>query len=373
MTVEFIGILHYRPGSESIAGSGPAVQPEFARELAKAHETAGFDRVLIGYSSASGDGFIAAQHAAAHTERLGFLVAHRPGVVAPTVAARKFATLDQFTGGRASVNIISGGDDHEQRRDGDYLTHDERYERTGEYIEILKRIWTSDASIDHAGRHYRFEDNVSSVKPVQKPHVPVYFSGSSDAAIEIGARFANVYMLWAESLAGTRDQITRIRAAAARHGRADAIRFSLSVRPILAPTEEKAWERARSILEAAKALREATTSTVAAFLRRRNAAPANTGSLRLLKVAAEGAVVDKRLWTEIASLTGASGNSTALVGTAEQVAESLLDYRAIGVDAFLIRGFDPLADAIQYGEELIPLVRREAALRDAARSGAAAE
>ncbi len=371
MPVEFIGFLHYQEGSESLAPSGPAVQPDFVRDFARAQEKGGFDRALIAYASSAGDGFIVAQHAAAYTERLGLLVAHRPGFVAPTVAARKFATLDQFTNGRASVNIISGGEDSEQRRDGDYLGHDERYERTGEFVDILKTTWTSETPVGHAGKYYRFEDNFSAVKPVQKPHIPIYFGGSSDAAVAVGARVADVYMLWAESLDGTRDQISRIRAAAAKHGRADKIRFSLSVRPILAATEQKAWARAESILASAKALHAANAAAATSFGRRRQGAPANVGSIRLLETAAKGPVVDKRLWTEIATLTGAAGNSTALVGTPDQVAESLLDYYDLGVSQILVRGFNPLADAIQYGEELIPVVKKEVARRDAEPAAAA--
>lgn len=363
MPVEFIGFLHYQESSESLAPQGPTVDPAFVKAFAQAQDQGGFDKALIAYHSSTGDGFLVAQYAAAFTERLGLLVAHRPGFVAPTVAARKFATLDQLSGGRASVNIISGGDDAEQRRDGDYLGHDERYERTGEFIDILKQTWTREEPFSHAGKYYRFEDNLSSVRPIQKPHIPVFFSGSSDAAVRVGARTADVYMLWAESLAGTREQLARIRAAAAQYVRAKPLGFSLSVRPIIAPTEAQAWEKAETILEKAKAIR---SGGPAIFGRRgQGGPPKNIGSLRLLETAAQGRVVDKRLWTEIAALTGAAGNSTALVGTPEQVAESLLDYYDLGIETILIRGFDPLQDAIDYGRELIPLVRAEVAKRDA--------
>lgn len=366
MPVEFIGFLHYNESSESLAPSGPVVQPDFIRAFARTQEEGGFDKALIAYNSAAGDGFLVAQYAAAFTERLGLLVAHRPGFVAPTVAARKFATLDQISGGRASVNIISGGNDTEQRRDGDYLTHDERYERTGEFIDILKQTWTSTEPFSHNGKYYRFEDNVSSVRPVQQPHIPVFFSGSSDAAVEVGARTADTYMLWAESLAGTREQLDRIRAAQARHDRAKPLRFSLSVRPIIAPTEAEAWARAEDILGKARALQARGAQAFGFGRRERPGHPENVGSILLLETAAQGRVVDQRLWTEIAQLTGASGNSTALVGTPEQVAESLLAYYDLGIDTILIRGFNPLADARDYGRELIPLVRAEVARRDAA-------
>ncbi|WP_400770692.1 LLM class flavin-dependent oxidoreductase [Methylosinus sporium] len=373
MSVQFIGFVHYQETSESLEPKGPEVQPDFVRDFARAQEDAGFDRVLIGYASNAGDGFVVAQHAAAHTERLGVLIAHRPGFVAPTVAARKFATLDQFTNGRVSVNIISGSHDMEQRRDGDYLSHDERYERTAEFVDVLKATWTSERPFDHEGQFYRLNDNFSPVKPVQKPHIPIYFSGSSDAAISVGARVADVYMLWAESLAGTRDQILRIKAAAAKYGRADQIRFSLSVRPVLADTEKAAWERAESILARAKALAGANKAPLSSLSRLKQGAPSNVGTIRLLRTAAEGAVVDKRLWTEMVSLPNASGNTTALVGTPDQVAESLLDYYELGVSQFLLRGFEPLSDAVEYGRRLIPIVKQEISGRDADRTVSAAE
>src|ERR1700683_67419 len=132
MPVEFIGMIATKDASETRYTPGPPIDPAYVRKFARAHEDAGFDRVLIGYASSQPDGTQVAAYAAAHTERLSFLVAHRPGFVAPTLAARTFATLDQFAGGRIGVHIITGGSDGEQRRDGDYLSKDERYARTDE-------------------------------------------------------------------------------------------------------------------------------------------------------------------------------------------------------------------------------------------------
>src|SRR5438270_9950029 len=140
MSVEFIGMIHHREASEIKAP--PPLDRGYIREFAQAAEAGGFDRVLVGYFSDGPDGFLVAAAAAAHTERLGFLVAHRPGFVAPTLAARKFATLDQITGGRAAMHVITGGDDADQFRDGDITTKNQRYARTDEYVGILKRIWT---------------------------------------------------------------------------------------------------------------------------------------------------------------------------------------------------------------------------------------
>jgi alkanesulfonate monooxygenase len=368
MPVEFIGYVSTQESSEVIPPAGPVIDTNYVRTVALAHEAGGFDRVLIAHSSASPDGVVTAAQVFSDAQRLGVLLAHRPGFLAPTLAARTLATLDHFSNGRIAVHIISGGDDAEQRRDGDYLDHDQRYARSAEYLDILKRIWTSDAPIDHSGQNYRFEQAVSSVKPVQKPHVPIYFGGSSTAAIDVAGRYADVYALWGESLAQVRESIARVRTAAAAHSRTDHIRFSLSLRPILGRTEADAWARAESILARAKELQEKAGYKV---FERRKAPPANSGSLRLLETAAQGRVVDKRLWTEIAALTGAKGNSTSLVGTPEQIVESLLEYYDLGVTTFLIRGFYPLQDAIEYGREIIPLVRAEIGRRDTARAAKA--
>ncbi|MFT7773777.1 LLM class flavin-dependent oxidoreductase [Roseateles sp.] len=358
--IEFIGLVGNQEGSEAYPSSGgPVVQKRYVSLAARAHESAGFDRVLLGYFSAAPDTLQLASYVAHQTETLSPLIAHRPGFTAPTLAARTFATLDQLSAGRVAINFITGGNDAEQQRDGDFLSHDERYERTGEYIEVLKKVWTSDKPFDHEGKHYRVTGAYSDVKPVNG-HIPIYFSGSSDAAIRIAAKHADVYMLWGEPVAQVREVVQRVRAAAAEHGRDKLIRFSLSLRPVLAETEEAAWARADDILARAKAAK-ANSPFAARF--RGVGAPQNVGSQRLLAVAAQGRVVDKRLWTEMAALSGAGGNSTGLVGTPQQVAESLLDYHDVGIDTFLVRGFDPLPDSVQYGRELIPLTRALAAQR----------
>jgi alkanesulfonate monooxygenase len=286
------------------------------------------------------------------------MIAHRPGFTAPTLAARQFATLDQLSQGRMAVHIITGGDDAEMRQDGDFLTKDERYARTDEYLDVLRRMWTSDKPFDFEGKYYRFERGFSAVKCVGAPHIPIYFGGTSDAAIPVAGKHADIYALWGETHAQVRELTARVRAAAARHNR--AMRFSLSFRPILAETEEKAWKRADEILDRARELADRTGY-------KRVGEPPNSGSQRLLAAAAQGARLDKRLWTAMAALTGAKGNSTALVGTPEQVADALMDYYDLGVTTFLIRGFDPLEDAIDYGKVLIPLTRELVAARDARR------
>jgi alkanesulfonate monooxygenase len=361
--LEFIGMISHRRQSEIHPPSGPVVDPGYISRFARAHEEAGFDRILIAWGSTGPDALLVASQAAAATGRIGFMVAHRPGFIAPTLAARQFATFDHLSGGRAAIHVISGGSPTEQKRDGDFLPHDERYQRSEEYIALLKRLWTEPKPFDHAGTYYRFEQGFAEVKPLQQPHIPVFFGGSSDIAIEIAGRHADTYAFWGETLEQARDTIARVRASVAKAGRDPAaIRFSLSFRPVLAETEEAAWARADRILARIKELRSAGSG---------GPKPESVGSQRLLEAAAGGPVRDKRLWTEVAAAVGAGSNTTALVGTAEQVADSLADYHALGVTTFLIRGFDPLEDVEEYGRSLLPAVRAAVARRGAAPAAAA--
>lgn len=360
MPIEFIGALATQELSETIAPSGPVIDKPYLAALAKAHEYAGFDRALVAYSSNSPEAFEVAAYVAHQTQSLKLLMAHRPGFIAPTLAARKLASLDHFSDGRLAVHIISGGNDAEQQRDGDYLGHDERYARSDDYLDVVKKTWTRTTPFDHDGPYYRVKDNFSGIKPLQQPHLPVFFGGSSEAAIRVAGKHADVYALWGEPLDKVRETIAQVRAAAAVHGREHHVRFSLSLRPIIADTEAAAWLKAERTLETARGV----VGRSPQFRERQAGAPQNVGSQRLLQAASRGKVVDARLWTEIAALTGAAGNSTSLVGTPEQVAESLLAYYDLGVTNFLIRGFNPLQDALSYGKELIPLVRAEVARRE---------
>jgi len=348
MSIEFIGYIGTRNSSEIRPPQGPLLDVAYVEQVARAHEQAGFDRALVAFHSNSPESILVAGHAASVTQRLGLMIAHRPGFTAPTLAARQLATLDQFTGGRVAVHIITGGDDAELRQDGDFLTKGERYARTSEYLDVVRKTWTETAPFDHHGKYYRVERALSGVRTVSGKGLPVYFGGASDAAIEVAGKHADVYALRGETHAQVRELTARVNASAARYGRKP--RFSLSLRPILADTEQQAWAKADAILEQARELAPKT-----GFLR--SAPPANAGSQRLLAAASQGMRLDKRLWTGVAALTGAKGNSTSLVGTPEQVADALLDYHDLGITTFLIRGFEPLEDAIDYGRTLLPLTR----------------
>jgi alkanesulfonate monooxygenase len=360
MTIEFIGLVHTAPGSEGVPGSGPVIQPEYLSELAKAHEDSGFDRVLVAHSSASPDGFTVANQVLNATSRLGVLLAHRPGFLAPTLAARSFATVDAFFPGRIALHVISGGDDADQARDGDLSDKPTRYRRTDEFLDIVRQEWTSEIPFDYTGEFYQVQGAWSAVRP-PAGRIPIFFGGASGDAIRVGGKHADVYAFWGEPIAGIIERINEVTESAAaasnRTGSGAAPRFSVSLRPITAETEQAAWARAQDILEVTKD-RLAEVKKIFKF-----DSSGAEGSKRLLDVAAAGDVHDKRLWTAVAKATGAPGNTTALVGTPEQVADSLIDYVDIGVSTLLIRGFDPLPDAAAYGE-LISLVRERTAARE---------
>lgn len=351
--VGIIGMIGVSPegGDARVHVIDGSVSGDYIIEFSRVHERADFDMVLVGYASGAADGLAVAQHAATHTSELRYLIAHRPGFVAPTLAARKFATLDQLSGGRIAVHIITGVSDKEQAGDGDFLAKDDRYRRSQEYIELLRRSWTSEQPFSHRGEFYHVEGAYSQVKPLQQPHVPVFFGGSSDAATAVGGRSADVYALFTEPRAAVQERMAEIRAVAAAADR--RIGFSLSVRPIIAENEAAAWDKAHAILESIKDSSQYSGK------------PLDRSGARMMAHAEVSDRYDERLWLGIAKATGAVGNTSCLVGTPVQVAQALYEYYRLGVDHFLLRGFDPLADAAEYGRELIPALREMTATASA--------
>ena len=348
MVMQILGMIGVAPSDgTSVHVIGGGIDAEYLAAFAQAHETSGFDAALVGYSSASAEGFQIASYCVAHTNRIKFLVAHRPGFIAPTLAARKIATFDNLSKGRLLVHIITGGSDFDQRRDGDFLDHDQRYARTDEYIEVMKKVWLNRQPFDHEGSHYKVEKANSEVHSYQTPHVPIYFGGISDPAISVGAKHADVYALFGESRANIAQIMQRINEQAAEYQRQP--KYQLSFRPIIASTESAAWQKAESILSAVTPVKA------------RTAVPEAETAKRLLRLSAQGDIHDERLWTPIAAAAAGSGNTTALVGTPKQVADAIAAYYQLGVDGVLIRGFDPYNDAIEYGQELIPRIKEATA------------
>ncbi len=343
MRIEFIGSLVNASVHNALSGQG-ASDANYPARMARLHEESGFDRLLVGHSSSSPDGFTVANQVLNATDRLGVLLAHRPGFVAPTVAARQYATLDAFHPGRVALHVITGGDDADQLRDGDTSDKAARYRRSDEFLQLVRLEWSAREPFDYAGEFYRVTGGWSAVRP-PAGSLPVYFAGASPDAVRVGGRHADVYAFWGEPLAAIAARIAAVRAAALPYGRSP--RFSVSLRPIAAATEEQAWARAHRILEAELARGGGV------FDHR-----GSEGSLRLRQFADQAEIHDKRLWTPLAKTPTAAGNSTALVGSYAQIAESLLDYVAIGVSTLLIRGYDPEGDAVDYAN-IIRLVREQ--------------
>ncbi len=354
MPVRIVGMIGVSPpkSDATLHVIEGGLSPAYVADAARAHEASGFDLVLVGYSSSSAEGFLVALHAAAHTQRLGYLVAHRPGFVAPTLMARKIATFDHLAGGRLAVHIITGKTDDEQEGDGDFTPKAERYRRAAEYLELVKLAWAREKPFDFTGEFYRVQGAHSDVRPLQKPHPLLFFGGASEGALEMGARLCDVYAIYAEPLASTRERMAQFRAQAAAFGRKPG--FNVSVRPIIAATEGVAWDKANKILAGmignkGWSRQEATSG------------PVDNAGKRLMSFALESDIHDERLWMPIARATGALGNTSCLVGTPEQVAQAILEYYRLGVGSFLIRGFDPFNDTVDFGRELIPRIKAGAA------------
>ena len=367
MPIEFLGIAGLNDGGETQARSGASFDKDYTLRFARAHEDNGWDRILFAYHSGSPDPATAAAFIASKLDHLKILLAHRPNVSYPTYAAKVFATLDQISDGRLNVHVITGGSTADQAAEGDFLTKDERYARTGEYIQIVKKAWTSREPFSFDGAHYRFENFVSDIWPAQQPRPQISFGGSSEAAYRIGAADADIYALWGEPLANTAEQIERITVEAHAAGRAERPRIQVAFRPILGATEELAWKKAEEILGKIEARQaQAAPSSFVGDLKN----PENAGSQRLLSIASQGDRFDRALWTRPAAASGGRGNSNALVGTPETVAAALLDYIDLGVDIISARGYDFVNDTVDFGRYVIPLVRDEVAKRDAAAAAA---
>ncbi len=246
------------------------------------------------------------------------------------------------------MHVITGKTDDEQEGDGDFTPKAERYRRAAEYLELMKLAWSSERPFDFSGEFYRVKGAHSDVHPLQKPHPLLFFGGASEGALAMGARLCDVYAIYAEPLASTRERMTQFRAQAAAFGRVPG--FNVSVRPIIAASEGAAWDKANKILAAMTGNKGWSRQEAAS-------GPVDNAGRRLMSFALESDIHDERLWMPIARVTGALGNTSCLVGTPEQVARAILEYYKLGVDSFLMRGFDPFNDTVEFGRELIPRIK----------------
>ncbi|PPJ60804.1 hypothetical protein CBER1_02328 [Cercospora berteroae] len=361
MPVEFISLAFPNASTELEPIAGAGIDPDFLKKYARNLDDYGFNYTLQPYDSGSFDPFTTGATIAAVTNQLKVIIALRPNTVYPTVAAKALATLDQLSNGRSVVHFIAGGSDVEQAREGDFLPKEERYARLEEYIKILKRAWASPEPFDWEGTYYQFEQFSNRVRPVNGSSIPISVGGSSDEAYRVGGSLADIFGLWGEPLKETKQQIDRIYAEAQKAGRKDRPRIWVTFRPIVAETDDLAWQKAYRTLDLLKTNRAAGQGKVPPGA----PAPQNVGSQRLLEIAQKGEMQDRALWYTTVTATNARGASTALVGSYQTVADSILDYVDLGCDLISIRGYDNLNDAIDYGRHVLPKVRGELKKRGA--------
>ena len=352
MSIEIIGLLWPSRGSEAHP-TRPKFEPDFPVEHARNYEASGYDRVLVAQTARSADSMVVATQVLANTTRLKVMLAHRPGFIAPTMAARMLATLDAMSHGRVGVHIITGASDIEIRSDGDYSAKEGRYSRSREYVEILRTIWAADAPIDHEGEFYKFDQGFSEPKPFNGHSMPVFWGGSSPPAIDGAGACADVYAMGGGTVERVSAQVEQVRAAAAAHSRRPD--FCMSVRIIMGDTEEAAWKKAHGILD-----------TIEAYQAAHGVIGRDQQEYQERRLAAalefkEGP--DKRLWTGLTEATKGRATVLSLVGTPEQLTDALLSYYDIGISRFLITGFEPIIDDQEIGAKLLVHLRAGAAAR----------
>jgi alkanesulfonate monooxygenase len=317
----------------------------YLSQIARAAEELGFVGALTPTGAWCEDAWLTTAMVSQHTERLKFLVAFRPGSVSPTLAAQMASTYQRQTGGRLLLNVVTGGESHEQRAYGDFLDKDARYRRTGEFLGIVRELWDG-KTVDQDGEHLRVED--AKLARVPDPVPEVYFGGSSPVAGEIAARHADVYLTWGEPPAQVAEKIAWIKGLAARQGR--ALRFGIRLHVITRDTSEQAWAEANRLLAG---FDPETVESVQAGLARSE----SEGQQRMLALhggGRNGLEIHPNLWAGIGLVRGGAG--TALVGSHEEVAARIEEYAAIGIEEFVLSGYPHLEEAYWFGEGVLPLL-----------------
>ncbi|MDI3257095.1 MAG: LLM class flavin-dependent oxidoreductase [Kyrpidia sp.] len=320
---------------------------EYVVRVARAAEEAGFEGILVPTGTPYLDSWMVGSAILHHTERIVPLVAFRPGLMSPPVAAKTAATLDQFARGRLAVNVVTGGSPRELGQDGDFLAHDLRYERTDEFLDVVKKLWRLPV-VNHEGRFYKIAGGVLNPKNYRGREIPVYFGGSSEAAKEVAARHADVYLQWGEPVEQVRAQIEDIKVRAARYGRAPE--FGVRMHVIVRETEQEAWRAAEELVGD---IDPAVEARMRDYYR-----DADSEAQRRMNQLLRGDFrFGKYQWAGIGRVRKGAG--TAAVGTPEQVEEVLRDYAGAGVTHFILSGFPHDEEALRFGGSVLPRFRRE--------------
>jgi alkanesulfonate monooxygenase len=350
-----------------VTGAAAADRPpdlSYLGQVARSAEQLGFEAVLTPTGTWCEDAWLVTAALISQTERLKFLVAFRPGLISPTLAAQMAATYQRISDGRLLLNVVTGGQAEEQARFGDFLSHDERYARTGEFLAVVRGAW-SGQPFDFAGQHYRVTG--ATVMRPPDPAPEIYFGGSSPAAGPVAARGADVYLTWGEPPAQVAEKIAWIRGLAEAEGR--EVRFGIRLHVITRDTEAEAWaeagrllgyldpgeiELAQSILARSESVGQARMMALHAGYRRASsgghgASLDQAGSVRDLEIY-------PHLWAGVGLVRGGAG--TSLVGRHEQVADLIEEYAALGIEEFILSGYPHLEEAYWFGEGVLPELRR---------------
>ncbi|ODT21488.1 MAG: alkanesulfonate monooxygenase, FMNH(2)-dependent [Hyphomicrobium sp. SCN 65-11] len=329
---------------------GRASSPAYLRQIAQAADELGYFGVLLPTGRSCEDSWIVASSLAHLTEQLRFLVAVRPGLQSPTVAARMTATLDRTLQGRLLINVVTGGDPVENKGDGVFLPHDERYAVTHEFLTVYKQLLSGE-TVNFTGRHIRVEDGRLLFPPVQSPHPPLYFGGSSDAGIAVAAETVDKYLTWGEPPAQVAEKIERAAIVAAARGR--RFTFGIRLHVIVRETSEAAWRAADELIQH---LDDKTIAAAQETFQRMD----SVGQQRMRALHGgkrDKLVVSPNLWAGVGLVRGGAG--TALVGNPQEVADRIKEYMALGIDTFILSGYPHLEEAYRFAELVFPLVPRE--------------
>ncbi|MEK5185208.1 LLM class flavin-dependent oxidoreductase [Solibacillus sp. FSL W7-1324] len=355
---EYVGNQTSNKGAQTWSGVGidsdrePSV--EYITKVAQAAEKAGFSTLLLPIGGSCVDSLVAASHLTANTNTLNFLFAVRPGSTAPTQLAKQYSSVNYWSNNRVFVNVVTGGAPKELENDGDFLSHSDRYKRTREYIEILKRLFNGE-TFDYDGEFYTLK-GANLPLPV-KNAPPIYFGGSSPIAKEVATDVADVYMLWGETLETTKEELETVVKLAKEKNR--DLSYSVSFQVVLGETEEAAFENANKIISQVDpevlAAKHANTLS-------NGAVGVNRLHQLMLESKDNNFVIAPNIWAGLTQVL--SGNSIALVGTPQQVAERIVEFVDLGFDKVLLRGFPHLEVIEEIGEKVIPLVHEILAKRE---------
>jgi len=331
---------------------GRSVNLAYLRQVAQAADELGYFGALLPTGRSCEDSWVIASALAPFTERLRFLVAVRPGLQSPAVAARMTSTLDRISDGRLLINVVTGGDPVENKGDGIFLSHDERYEVTREFLKIYSELLAGE-TVNFKGKHIAVEGGRLIFPPVQTPRPPLYFGGSSDAGIDVAVDSVDKHLTWGEPPAQVAEKITRVTAVAQARGR--KISFGIRLHVIVRETSAEAWRAADELI--AHVGDDAIASAQKIFSRMDS-----VGQRRMVELRGgrrEKLEISPNLWAGVGLVRGGAG--TALVGDPQTVAARIKEYLALGVDTFIMSGYPHLEEAYRFAELVFPLLPLEKA------------